>query len=74
MDSERGDLFDFDNMDLMENPCDDDKIDWDDISDDMDCAYFSTVGGDNAEDHEVDRKFGSVINSDVLINVGGMAL
>eukprot|EP00957_Ditylum_brightwellii_P140253 10686617-Ditylum_brightwellii.AAC.1 len=39
-----------------------------------DHAYFSTIGGDLAEDHEIKRMSESYINSYVLINSGGLAL
>eukprot|EP00957_Ditylum_brightwellii_P171369 13046129-Ditylum_brightwellii.AAC.1 len=58
----------------MVNPVGDIVCDSDDDSDISDYAYFSTIGGEFAEDHEIKRKFGSYINSYLLIHSGGMAL
>ena len=66
LDKER--LFDIDNVELMVNPVGDVDCYSDDETEVSDYAYFSTIGGDLAEDHEIKRKSGSHINSYVLIN------
>eukprot|EP00957_Ditylum_brightwellii_P114971 8768746-Ditylum_brightwellii.AAC.1 len=58
----------------MVNPVGDVDCYSDDETKVSDYAYFSTIGGDLAEDHEMKRKSGSYINIYVLINSGGMAL
>eukprot|EP00957_Ditylum_brightwellii_P113905 8683544-Ditylum_brightwellii.AAC.1 len=56
------------------NPVGDGVHEIEDDSDRSDNAYFSTIGGDFAEDHKINRKSGNYINSHVLINSGEMAL
>eukprot|EP00957_Ditylum_brightwellii_P158249 12045893-Ditylum_brightwellii.AAC.1 len=67
-------LFDIDNVELTVNPVGDVVFDSDDESEVSDYAYFSTIGGDFAEDHGIKRKSGSYINNYMLINSGGMVL
>eukprot|EP00957_Ditylum_brightwellii_P208661 15358406-Ditylum_brightwellii.AAC.1 len=72
LDEER--LFDIDNVELTLNPVGDVACYSDDDTEVSDYAYFSTIGGDLAEDHTINRKSGSYNNSYVLINSGGMDL
>eukprot|EP00957_Ditylum_brightwellii_P041367 3132704-Ditylum_brightwellii.AAC.1 len=72
LDKER--LFDVDNVELMVNPVGDIECYSDDENEVSDYAYFNTIGGDLAEDHETKRKSGNYINSYVLINSGGIDL
>eukprot|EP00957_Ditylum_brightwellii_P188211 14327658-Ditylum_brightwellii.AAC.1 len=58
----------------MVNPVGDVVCDSDDETEVSNQAYYSTIGGDFAEDHEIKRKSRSYINSYVLMNSGGMAL
>eukprot|EP00957_Ditylum_brightwellii_P168589 12832342-Ditylum_brightwellii.AAC.1 len=58
----------------MVNPVGDVDCYSDDETEASDYAYFSTICGDLAEDHEIKRKSWSYIKSYVLINSGGMAL
>eukprot|EP00957_Ditylum_brightwellii_P151114 11506871-Ditylum_brightwellii.AAC.1 len=62
------------NVELTVNPVGDAACHNNDETEVSGYAYFSTIGGDLAKDHEVKKKSGSYINSYVLINSGGMAL